>query len=123
MKRRKPPQRKARLKSSRVPIRARKADPTKRRWAEHRTPSLTDWIKQQGCCLCASRPVDPAHVIPRARGSEDRNNVLPMCRRCHARWEGKNKELEANLGIDLTEMAPERMLFTDKDTLGRGGLK
>ena len=37
---------------------------------------------------CGRRPVDPAHVVPRSLGGCDAADcVVPLCRRCHRRFD------------------------------------
>jgi hypothetical protein len=59
--------------------------------------------------------VDPAHVIPKARGSDDLYNVVPLARHLHEEQEGRTREFEAKYGINLTALAKvyaERWLAT-----------
>lgn len=101
----KPIARHKRLASSKRPIRARKADPKKRAFAKHRDPAYSAWIKDWPCLICQRHPVDPAHVVPRSRGSDDRANLVPLCRAHHSAQEGRTSEFEAKHHIDLKLIA------------------
>jgi hypothetical protein len=103
--RKKPLKRGAPPKRSSKPIPPRKKDPSKRAWAKHRDLAYQKWIKTLPCLICGRSPVDPAHVIKRSRGSDDRRNLLPLCRWHHNDQEGKNAEFEMRYGVDLTAMA------------------
>jgi hypothetical protein len=93
------------LRPSTKPIPPRRKDPSKRAWAKHRDMKYRKWIKTLRCLICQRSPVDPAHVIKRSRGSDDRGNLLPLCRMHHDRQEGRNAAFEADYGIDLTAEA------------------
>jgi hypothetical protein len=98
-------------KRSRTRIAPRKKDPAKRRWAKHRDPRYTAWIKLLGCLVCGRRPVDPAHLIPQALGSDDRDNLIPLCRQHHNEQEGRTAEFEERYNFgDLRTTA--RLLTT-----------
>jgi len=49
------------------------------------SPSLPylEWLRDQPCCVCGKRPVEPAHY-PRTRGAGAKEDeALPMCHPCH----------------------------------------
>jgi hypothetical protein len=58
-----------------------------------------------GCLICGRWPVDPAHVIKRSRGSDDRKNLVPLCREHHTEQEGKTKAFQDRHGVNLAEVA------------------
>lgn len=101
----KPIARTAELPKSRKRIATRKKDPKARRWAERRDPEYTAWIKDWPCLICAKHPVDPAHITPRSRGGNDRNNLVPLCRTHHDEQEGRTLEFQGRHHIDLRYMA------------------
>ena len=79
MKRRKP------LSRSTTPIKARKADKSKRRFANLRSPEYQAWIRLQFCSVkggCDGM-TECAHVKSRGAGGADRGNCVPLCRRHH----------------------------------------
>ena len=89
-------QRRKPLKRSSRPPRARKVDPTKRRFAKLRDPNYCAWVRTLPCGVadnwwtwmanptrdCEGR-VECAHVKARSTGGADRGNTLPLCRRHH----------------------------------------
>ena len=84
MKRRKP------LMRSTKPIRPRKADKSKRRFANLRDEAYQGWIRQQPCVISGEitafrcvGPVECAHVKSRGAGGTDRGNCLPLCASHH----------------------------------------
>lgn len=99
MKSRKPIKRKTWLRSSRRPIAPRRADPQKRTYAKHRDPDYEKWIESLSCLVCGRWPVDPAHVEKRGRGTDDRENLLPLCREHHEAQEGKNAAFQKAYGL------------------------
>jgi hypothetical protein len=103
--RKKPLRRGAPPKRSSKPIPPRKKDPSKRAWAKHRDPAYQKWIKTLPCLICGSWPVDPAHVIKRSRGSDDRKNLVPLCREHHTEQEGRNVLFEVAYEVNQTEQA------------------
>jgi hypothetical protein len=41
-------------------------------------------VADRACLVCGARPVDPAHLVPRALGGCDEPDcTVPLCRRCH----------------------------------------
>jgi hypothetical protein len=95
---RKTPPRRSPLKSSRKPIRVRKADPSKRRFAKHRDHSYAAWIASLPCILKRHPAghrcwgdVQCCHVKARATGGSDRGNCFPACAGAH--------QLQHTLGI------------------------
>ena len=102
------------LKRSSRPPRARKADPTKRRFAGRRCRPYLDWLQREACCVTGWRSdvegfgVDPAHIRPRSTGGDDLYNALPLIRRLHDKqhvigW----PEFEKWYGIDAKAIAKE----------------
>jgi hypothetical protein len=71
------------------------------RFPKRRDPKYIAWIKERDCLNCGKRPVDPAHIKTRGAGGDDRKNVVPLCRSCHASQEGRTKEFEMETGLDL----------------------
>jgi hypothetical protein len=52
----------------------------------------------QACLVCARRPVDPAHLVPRSLGGCDRpDGVVPLCRPCHRRYDRGGLDLLPHL--------------------------
>lgn len=93
------------LPRSTKPIRSRKKDPAKRRFAGHRDPNYELFVESLPCLVCLRWPVDAAHVVPRSLGSDDRKNLVPLCRSHHDEQEGHTPEFEAKYGVDLTAAA------------------
>lgn len=87
------------------PIRARKKDPSKRRFAKHRDPTYELYIESLPCLVCGRWPVDPAHIKHRSTGGDDRNNLVPLCRTHHKEQEGRTPEFEARYHIELRYVA------------------
>jgi hypothetical protein len=93
---RKKPLRRSAIPRSRKPIKARKADKSKRRWAGRRDKGYCDWIRSKPCLLrdhtlgfgrtgiiaCSGR-VECAHVKPRSLGGDDVANTVPLCTAHH----------------------------------------
>jgi 5-methylcytosine-specific restriction endonuclease McrA len=95
----------AELPRSTTPIRARKKDPAKRRWAKLRDPAWCAKVRETACVVppltikialepgfsrrrprwlfCWGR-TECAHVKPRSTGGADRGNTLGLCKRHHA---------------------------------------
>ena len=105
MKRSPLPPRKNYLPRSKKPIPARRKDPAKRAWAKHRDWTYWNHIKTLPCTICGRWPVDPAHLKKRSRGSDDRKNLVPLCREHHDEQEGKIPAFEKRHGVDLTAVA------------------
>lgn len=78
-----------------------------KRFAKRRDRQFSDWVKALPCLICggAKGPSDPAHVAPRSRGSDDRGNIVPLCRTHHEAQEGKTAEFERENSIDLDQVA------------------
>lgn len=136
LKRGKPPKRSTKaikrspLPKATKPIRAKKKDPARRRFAAHRDKPFTDWVSSLGCHLyrqnvgtCAhpwplilrGHYADPAHVVPRSRGSDDKGNVVNLCRKHHNEQEGKTAAFEAKYSVDLKALALELANRYDAD--------
>lgn len=50
------------------------------------------------CLVCGHRPVDPAHVVSRARGGCDHPDcVIPLCRAHHRAFDQRRLDLLAHL--------------------------
>lgn len=58
-------------------------------------------VAREGSCrVCRLREyeadLDPAHVVPRAQArpgvGEDARNIVPLCRTCHASYDGQARE-------------------------------
>lgn len=111
-----------RLPRSHKPIRARKADPERRRFAKHRCKPFTDSLKGLPCCVSGESVwryaiVDPAHIKTRGSGGDDLYNTLPLVRHLHEEqhrigW----PRFEKKYGIDRVALAhayTERWLATE----------
>ena len=47
-------------------------------------------VRDQTCIHCNTRPVDPAHLIPRSlltKGQEEPEAVIALCRSCHREYD------------------------------------
>lgn len=55
----------------------------------HASPAQRDKTKaERGCRFCLRTPVDPAHVVSRARGGcNDPECVIPLCREHHRQYD------------------------------------
>jgi len=107
---RSPLKRKKPLRSSRRPMRARKADPSKRRFAANVNEAFREWIREQPCCIpgCLSRwkNVECAHVKSRGAGGVDEGNAVPMCAG-HHRYQHLIgiKAFQERMHVDLAAIA------------------
>lgn len=133
----KPIKRRTPLTRSTKRIPSRRRDPKRRTWASHRCEPFRAWLKQQACCVThcwtgqpcydVARPgakpttiwvvVDPAHLIPRGRGSDDLYNCVPLARHLHEEQEKRTDAFNAKYGVNLWELAKEyteRWLATDE---------
>lgn len=46
---------------------------------------LLDTYHGMRCAACGSSPCDPAHIRSKGAGGHDeRDNLVPLCRRCHS---------------------------------------
>ena len=104
MKRRKP------LRRSTTPIKARKADKSKRRFANLRDEAYQGWIRQQPCvisgCLYNRDEIHAAHVKARGAGGVDRGNLVPLCARHHRfQHDTGMRSFQAFYHIDLAAVA------------------
>lgn len=61
---------------------------------KYKDKKYIEWIKTWSCYICGvqGKHVDPSHIKTRGSGGGDLNNVLPMCRSCHYRFERLSKE-------------------------------
>jgi hypothetical protein len=91
LKRGAPPRRSTKPIARGKPPKARKDDPTKRRFAKLRDPEYCAWIRTLRCtidcgctnhCDCWGR-IEGAHVKARSVGGVDRGNLVPLCTRHH----------------------------------------
>jgi hypothetical protein len=92
------------------PIRARKKDPSKRRFAKLRDEAFQGWIREQPCCIpeCRwnGRPVECAHVKSRGAGGVDRGNCVPLCTVHHrAQHTMGIRSFQEAYGLDLSAVA------------------
>ena len=111
MKRRKP------LRRSTTPIKARKADKSKRRFANLRDEAYQGWIRQQPCAISGRKWFDEypavcdgavqcAHLKARGAGGADRDNCLPLCAKHHyQQHEMGIKSFQEAFGLDLAAVA------------------
>lgn len=124
---------------ARKPIRARKVDPSKRRWAKHRNKAFTDWVSEHDCCMAGftyvenGRPCwhpeelrragkfsDPAHVgKKRATGADDEGEVVNLCRSHHREQEGQTAAFNAKYGVDLKAIAAKLWVRYEREVLGK----
>jgi hypothetical protein len=68
-------------------------------------------IKGRACVNCAQGPCDPAHLVPRGLGGCDHPDcVLPLCRNCHDRLDGRapRSGLDLSPVLALRDFAAER---------------
>lgn len=79
LKRRRRLRRRARL-ERRKPLRRAPVSPA--------SPAQRAKVAGQGCLVCGARPVDPAHLVPRALGGCDEPDcVAPLCRAHHRAYD------------------------------------
>ena len=119
MKRRKPLKRGAPPKRSTKPISPRKADKSKRRFANLRDEAYQGWIRQQPCSVatnwwtwmpnpsvdCKGR-TECAHVKSRGAGGSDRGNCVALCTKHHRFQHTVGiKQFNYDYDIDLAAVA------------------
>jgi hypothetical protein len=106
-------QRKKRLPKSTKPIRARKKDPTKRRFNRLRDPAYQEWIRQQPCVLASANhyclgPIQSCHVRTRSTGAPDRGNCFPCCLGGHSLQHSIGlRPFEKRFDLDLSAVAAQ----------------
>ena len=103
------------LKRSSRPPRARKADKSKRRFADKRDMAYQGWIRTLPCVArndgilkqhCGDGPSECAHVKARSTGGADRGNCVPLCARHHAQQHSWGiRSFQQFFGIDLLAIA------------------
>lgn len=72
--------------------------PLRRRRPRGASEAQRDKVAGQRCLVCGSRPVDPAHLVARARGGCDhRDCVVALCRSCHRAFDQGQLDLLAHL--------------------------
>lgn len=55
-------------------------------------------VRGAPCIVCDERPVDPAHLVARARGGcDDPDCVVALCRRCHRAFDRGELDLLPHL--------------------------
>jgi hypothetical protein len=55
-------------------------------------------VAGEACLVCGRRPVDPAHLVPRALGGcGDPDCVVPLCRCCHRAYDRRELDLLPHL--------------------------
>ena len=118
MKRRKP------LRRSTKPIRPRKADKSKRRFAHRRSRTYIAWIRTHPCILMGKHQcvgaMECCHVKSRAAGGDDLRNCYAGCHAAHSRQHNMGiKSFQAHYGVDLT--AEANRLGDLYEELGLGG--
>lgn len=104
--------------SSKKPMKARKADPSKRRFAKKRQPEYTAWVSRLSCmvgdgyCWHPADLVekgitcDPAHVDKtRATGAPDYGEVANLCRWHHINQEGRTAWFNERFKVDVLHHA------------------
>ena len=63
-------------------------------------------VRTMPCYTCdALPPSDPSHIQSRGSGRGARANLVPMCRRCHKKYEAGKKTFQQKRGIDLLVIA------------------
>lgn len=76
----------------------RRRTPLRRTGFAKASPTQRRRVAGQRCLVCASRPCDPAHIVPRRRGGcEHPDCVVPLCRTCHRAFDDGRLELLAHL--------------------------
>lgn len=56
-------------------------------------------VAGRACLRCGGRPVDPAHLVPRALGGcEEADCVVALCRACHRAFD--RRELDLLVGLE-----------------------
>lgn len=64
-------------------------------------------VKGERCLNCRQEPCDPAHIVARAQGGCDHELcVVPLCRRCHDRYDAGALDL---LPLVVRHRVPEVM--------------
>ena len=49
---------------------------------------LREWIRKQRCYICGTnQDITVSHIKTRGSGGKDENNVIPMCMKCHMKFE------------------------------------
>lgn len=112
-----------------TPLKPRKDDPDKRRFAAQRNKPYTDWVSAKPCYIgnrdCwqpfeliqVGRLSDPAHVNEtRAQGAPDEGEVVHLCRFHHRQQEGKTAEFNKAYGVDLPAVALALWVAFEKET-------
>jgi hypothetical protein len=62
------------------------------------SPAQRAKVRGQPCLVCAGRPVDPAHLVPRSLGGCDEPEcVVPLCRLCHRAYDRGELDLLPHL--------------------------
>ena len=106
------------LKRGTKELKARKADPSKRRFAKLRNPEYVAWIRQQICAIPATSTWIPdwsmraaihvCHVKSRAAGGADIANVVPMCATHHDEQHRIGiLSFQRKYGVDLKRIATD----------------
>lgn len=116
MNRGKPLERRTRLSTSPDKIRAfdqrgRKSSKLKRGPVSPASPEQRAKVTDRVCVFCAHGPCDPAHLVPRGLGGCDHEDcVIPLCRSCHDRLDGRapRGDLDLSPVLALREFAAER---------------
>ena len=127
------PKRKTELKRSGTPMRAKKADKSKRRFAKLRCEPFLEALRGMACAISGKRDgnswlatdghlhwsfVHAAHVKSRGAGGGDLYNALPLHGYLHAEQHLIGiKSFEKKYGVDLLGLAhvyTERWLETDE---------
>lgn len=67
---------------------------------------LCAWIRTLPCIFTGLSPVDCSHILTRGAGHGDENNVLPMHRTMHVRYEQLSTEKKKKL-LPLAEAYTE----------------
>lgn len=71
------------------------------------SPAQRNKVREESCLICARSPVDPAHLIARARGAgDDPREVIPLCRPHHAEYDTGKLSL-----LEYEHLFPEESAF------------
>ena len=105
------------------PIKRRRnaAGKPRERFEKLRDEAYRAWIRERWCVIVshgttqakrshrcwAPSGIVAAHVSPKARGTGDRNQLVPLCEGGHMEQEGHTKAFNTKYGLDLAAIAKE----------------
>lgn len=107
------------------PMKARKSDPKKRRFAGLRAPEYLAWIRTLPCYLSGAHTclgdVEAAHVKSRGAGGEDLGNTLPLCRGGHLDQHTRGiVSWAAQYGLTVADLKRIAAQYWTKYCVGKG---